>query len=398
MRLRGDVALLALDDEVVAFSEEAQRLISLNSSAAFVVRGLQTDAAPSTIESQLVAEGLASADEAAQWVKATMDALTAQGLVTGKVAGSNLAVAPAYPERPQDPRVAQLGPCPLFVPVLERRYRLLDTNMLVRFSLPKQVPWVDAVIGHLAVDDSWPATTVLDIQSVSLPSDRFGANIYKDSKPAAIADRLMLLGPSVKTELWQAAVNAFDLSFYFHAGVVGMGDGRCVLLPGAPGSGKSSLSIALTSKGFQYFSDEVAIVEPTKFEVCPVPLAACVKRGGWDVIAPYRPDIRSQVIHLRADGKRVRYLRPPDIDRDARGSISHIIFPRYNSEGQTRLEPIGRCEALRRLMEECLALRYRLDHHNVKRLVGWIARIECFTLNYASLEEAAELVRRTVYS
>jgi len=93
----------------------------------------------------------------------------------------------------------------------------------------------------------------------------------------------------------------------------------------------------------------------------------------------------------------VRYLRPP-IEADQRNAaVSHIIFPRYSATGPTELKPVGRCEALRRLMEECLALRQRLDQDNVEQLVRWIAAIGCFTLNYSSLDEAAELIWQAVH-
>lgn len=72
--------------------------------------------------------------------------------------------------------------------------------------------------------------------------------------------------------------------------------------------------------------------------------------------------------------------------------VRHIIFPRYEQDAPTRLTPVKRSEALGRLMGECLALRQRLDHENVRQLVGWVAGIECYELTFSSLETAAQLV------
>ena len=57
-----------------------------------------------------------------------------------------------------------------------------------------------------------------------------------------------------------------------------------------------------------------------------------------------------------------------------------------------RLERVNRSEALGRLMNECLALRQRLDQTNVRQLIGWIAGVECYELSFSSLETATQLV------
>jgi hypothetical protein len=308
MMLRADVALVPLDDELVAFSEEMQRLIGLNSSAAFVARRLQANVPVSLIEAELVAEGMATATQATDWVAETVSALGSQGLLDGWQGVSGM-IAPSQEQR--DERVVQMPPLTPFEPTTERRYKLLNTTALIRYSLPRQVEWVEAVIGHLAHEqNALEPTIVIDIQNVPRTGDMFGAHIYRNGHAAAVASRLVALGPAVKGLLWQSAINESNLSFYFHAGVVATGE-SCILLPGSSGSGKSSLTLALTDKGFRYFSDEVALLEPETFRVLPVPLAICVKRSGWDVIARYRPDIWKQIVHVRSDGKHVRYLRPP---------------------------------------------------------------------------------------
>jgi hypothetical protein len=71
--------------------------------------------------------------------------------------------------------------------------------------------------------------------------------------------------------------------------------------------------------------------------------------------------------------------------------VSHIIFPRYEEAAPNQLERVKRSEALGRLMNECLALRQRLDQNNVQQLVRWIAGIECYELTFSSLEAATKL-------
>jgi hypothetical protein len=259
------------------------------------------------------------------------------------------------------------------------------------------VPWVDAVIGHLATDNGTP-TMVMDIQGMTRDDRRVRSHIYRDGEPAGLATKLSRLGPAVKGLLWQSAVNTHDFLFYLHAGVVGTGE-TCVLLPAAAGSGKSSLTAALCHRGFRYFSDEIALIEPETFRVPPVPLALCFKSTGWDIVARYYPDITALPIHERGDGKLVRYLTPPSgaiASPQTSAQVSHIIFPRYSADGRTELKAVARSEALRRLMDECLALRLRLDLNKVAETVRWIAGIDCFEVSFSSLDKAAELVAQVL--
>ncbi len=274
----------------------------------------------------------------------------------------------------------------------ERSYRLLGTRALIRFGHRAQVRLVDSVIGHLAQDSPAGPVTVIDISATKLENGHLRSDVYRDGMPVDQAPKLSMLGPIVKATFWQAAINAHDFLFYIHAGVVGTGEG-CILLPAAAGSGKSSLTVAMVHRGFRYFSDEVALIEPATFLVPPMPLAMCVKDTGWDLMERYYPAIASLPVHRRGDGKVVHYIPPPAGAAEQTAlPVSHIIFPRYAADAPTRLVPVERYDALGQLMGECLAMRQRLDRQNVSDLVRWIAGVACYDVTFSSLETAVDLV------
>jgi hypothetical protein len=392
MRLRANLALLPLDGDAVVFSEEAQHLLYLNPAAALLFRELQKNTPAPEVAHVLTAEGLVVSEEAEQWVTATLDAFGLCGIL------ENGPVAPvALTPSPEDDaeaarRAAGCAPYESFEPVAEQRYRLLETCALIRFGHVAQVRLVRSIIGHLETADNVAPTIVIDINAKMLDNGHLRSDVYRDGIPVGRAPRLSEMAPIVKAALWQSAINAHNFLFYIHAGVVGTG-ASCVLLPAAAGSGKSSLTAALVHRGFRYFSDEVALIEPTTFHVSPMPLAMCIKSTGWDLMARYYPGILSLPVHVRSDEKVLRYIPPP---ADSVGQIpmpvAHIIFPRYEEAAPTRLERVKRSEALGRLMGECLALRQRLDQNNVRQLVRWIAGVECYELTFSSLETAAQLV------
>jgi hypothetical protein len=383
-----DLTLLPLDDDIVAFSEKGQLLIGLNPSAALVVRELQNGRGAPQIARLLAAQGHAVEGQAPQWVETTLDALASYGVLANGTAPS-----PPPASIPEDPGgAADVRPYQPFKVVTERRYRLLETCALIRFGAWSQARRVNSAIGHLAADETCPPSTVIELRVERCPDLAVRSDIYRDGAPYSYARRISWLVPVVKAVLWESAISAHDFLFYIHAGVVGIGK-TCVLLPAASGSGKSSLTMALIHRGFRYFSDEVALIEPGSFQVPPMPMAMAVKDSGWDLISRYYPALESLPIHVRCDGKVLRYVPPaPDSVSQAPAPVSHIIFPRYDGDAPTCLRGVSRAAALGRLMGECLMLRHRLGHDNVRGLIRWLSGIECYELTFNCLEKAADLV------
>ena len=77
-------------------------------------------------------------------------------------------------------------------------------------------------------------------------------------------------------------------------------------------------------------------------------------------------------------------------------SLPPEFQPRYNV-APTQMIPVPRSDALARLMDQCLALRLRLDRDNVQKLVDWMGGIDCYALTFSSLDEAVDLVQRTAF-
>jgi hypothetical protein len=56
------------------------------------------------------------------------------------------------------------------------------------------------------------------------------------------------------------------------------------------------------------------------------------------------------------------------------------------------LRPIGKAEALARLMKEVLVVGMTLDTRIVQNLVRWIQRVDCYELPNSSLSQAVKLI------
>jgi hypothetical protein len=116
--------------------------------------------------------------------------------------------------------------------------------------------------------------------------------------------------PARRDRTNQTAVQRYPYLLEIHAGVVSNRE-KCLLFPAAPGSGKTTLTAGLAAAGFQYFSDEVALLEEPELEVWPVPISLSIKSGALECLTPLFPQLRRSAKHTREDVETVTYLNPP---------------------------------------------------------------------------------------
>ena len=275
-------------------------------------------------------------------------------------------------------------------PVEIRYYRILGSRFRVSFSSIAQARMVHPVLEHLEVPESSDEATAVDIVETA---DRL--TVYGDREVFDECARITALAPIVKSLLWTIAVVGHEFFLDIHAGVIGDGS-RCILLPAPSGSGKSTLTAALVHAGYRYYSDEVALLEEGSFRVFPLPLAIGIKTTGIDALAGRFPILRGLQIHERGDGKQVVYMPPPR-DRlpatDDPCPVAALVFPRYVPDAATSLVNLTKGDALKRLMDECVVVRARLDVARVEALVKWVARMPCLELTFGSTEGAISAIR-----
>jgi HprK-related kinase A len=136
-----------------------------------------------------------------------------------------------------------------------------------------------------------------------------------------------------------------------HAGVVEK-DGRAVLMPALPGSGKSTLTAALVTRGFRLLSDEFGVVRHADGHLLPMVRPIALKNASIDVIGRHAPDAilgprypktrKGTVAHLAPDARAVagRFdAAPPAL----------VVFPRYAAGVGLQLVPEPASRAFGRL-------------------------------------------------
>ncbi|MET0093409.1 MAG: hypothetical protein ABW120_07740 [Sedimenticola sp.] len=273
----------------------------------------------------------------------------------------------------------------------ERHYHLLNSNLRVRYSHTELLSQVASIFSHLEHEAAAEQVTTIDI----IQEQDGVIRLYHEYTPVYSCTDINKLGPLAKTLVWRSAIEAFHFFIDIHAGVVGDSK-QCFLLPAAAGSGKSTLTAALIHHGFEYFSDELALLQEEGMKVCPAPLALCVKESGIKTLSTYYPHLHKLNLHLRGDGKWARYMPPPTESiphPDTLRSVGAIVFPQYTPGETTRLENLGHMETLQLLMKECLIVNAHLDQEKVSALLKWIEETPCYRMPISDLNEAVTIFR-----
>lgn len=168
--------------------------------------------------------------------------------------------------------------------------------------------------------------------------------------PADMATDPWLVGHAIVQPLLVEALSARGL-FALHAAALVRG-GRAVLFPATSGSGKTTLTLALLRGGFKLLSDDSPFLRRVggHIEVC----AFADRVNVTAQTCAFFPELRP---HWQAGAPDPRRGKVPiDIAAVYDGAIASYgtpyaaIFPSHSKRGDTTIEPIGKADALFRML------------------------------------------------
>jgi len=185
----------------------------------------------------------------------------------------------------------------------------------------------------------------------------------------------------------------FHCNLMLHAAVVER-NGFCMLMPAMPGDGKTTLSAALTQRGWRLFSDEFGLIRPGSEQMIPLPRPLALKNASIDVIRDFAPEAH---IGPSTPGTRkgtVAHLRPSRDSIERAGETAPaglIVFPRWTEGADLRLEPMGKADAFMNLGSN--AFNFELQgEEGYDTVAAMIERSDCYSFNYSNLDEAVTVL------
>lgn len=186
-------------------------------------------------------------------------------------------------------------------------------------------------------------------------------------------------------------LNAYLL---LHAGVVARGD-RALILPAAPGSGKSTLTCALNLAGWRFLSDEFGVVDPASGALLPLLKPAALKNHSIAVIGGQDGAVLGPVFHGTRKGDVAHYV--PDRasvaarQRPARPAL--VVFPRYRQGAALRCTAVGKAETAMRLGLNSFNYR-KLGPLGFDTVVRLVHDLPAWEIEYGALADALPCIER----
>lgn len=166
--------------------------------------------------------------------------------------------------------------------------------------------------------------------------------------------------------------------------------GKTLLLPAPPGSGKSTLCAGLAHSGWRLLSDELALIDPHSGHVVPLPRPVSLKNQSIDILRRFAPHaVFNPAVHDTIKGT-VAHMRAPSIaveQAEKTAAPGWIVLPRFEAGAAPNLQPMSRARGLMALIEN--AFNFDLHGRRGFTVLGdFVDACDCYSFSYGSLEDA----------
>jgi hypothetical protein len=271
---------------------------------------------------------------------------------------------------------------------IHRRYKVAGLAFDIRHHDAATANVLGPMLAHLESDTARHSALELDLNcrdgAIVLRAN--GVEIGRAKDWSALIEVLL-------SELFRSVIDKTDWTMSLHAAAVATA-GACVLMPGASGAGKSSLTAALSSlDGMQFVADDLALLAGATLDVVPVPLPIVLKSGAWDALHAILPGLAARTVYRRF-GRECRYWTPP-LERIAREPmpVKAIVFPRYVQGTATALTPVPALDAFGRITAAPSAVRPPITRDTLEALAQFARDVPAYSLTYGSLADARWIIR-----
>ena len=184
-----------------------------------------------------------------------------------------------------------------------------------------------------------------------------------------------------------------------HAGMV-VRNGSGIMLPGATGVGKSTLTAWLVRQGSGYLGDEHVVLDPSGPTLKAFPRPIALRAEAYRRLVEADPALRDMGFPLPVMERRDIFIDPDDLRQGSvqfDGTVKYILFPRVSLEEEPFLIPVSKADAVMRLV------RGYMHFHShrfaaIERLSELVEHASSFALATGDLKKTTAVIDDLVLS
>nr|WP_136251712.1 HprK-related kinase A [Ningiella ruwaisensis] len=225
------------------------------------------------------------------------------------------------------------------------------------------------------------------------PQARFFCDSREPFKPLRLNQAFAMLEWGMN---WTIASHELQYCIV-HSGVLEK-DGKAILFPAPPGSGKSTLTAFLANNGWRLLSDEMAMILPQTNQVIPFVRPICLKNQSiqlaknWFSGAKFssiaRDTHKGDVIHMAPNSSAFKQNQVP-------AKIVGVVFPQYRPNAELAIYQLDMADAFMQLAQNTFNFRV-LGNSSFTTLTQLIETIQSFEIHYSDLEEVEAFLREDI--
>lgn len=179
----------------------------------------------------------------------------------------------------------------------------------------------------------------------------------------------------------------------FHSAVAERG-GKAVLIPGASGQGKTTLSASLMLRGWRLFSDEFGLFDMESGKLVPYPRPLSIKNESIDVLKNFSRAAQFTKSMTKTPKGTLAYLRPTEesiVRSTEPAELGWFIFPEFAPEQAPLLTKLDPGQAMFGLTRS--SVNYdSFGERSFRILTDLVDRVPAYAMRYPDLGAAGDMI------